>query len=460
MNEEGERVLSQHERRGVSLGTVFMLLTTLVVIVGCSIVLPRMMGSFNISMEDRAMQSSMNLNDALPELAMNDIPLSVNTPTLQPTVVPPVTAAPAPDPTAVPAPPTAAPVSGTVVLTFGGSINMDVLTRKSGFYNDTDKYDFTENLALIAAELDSDCTLVTLEAITDPDGNVRQIPNAPDEVMDMLAAAHVDVVALGYSRAFERGLDGASATISQAQQRDLETLGLYDSPEDAARLRIIDVEGVKVAYLHYGTALTNTAKRNLNRDGTTWAQPVITVGTSGAEQIAADIRLAREQGAHIVVVSLNWSGSENLTTTSTKMKTFMQALADAGADVIVGAGTKAVREVSWIIGNRADGSTCQTLCAWSLGSLLNGERNNGNVTGMLLHVKIGFSDGVVNFERVSYTPTYIWRFRQDDYYRYRVVASDLPAPDGMDETQAANAARAFENLRKTLGNSPVILRTK
>lgn len=437
-----------------------MLVLTVLVIAGCLFVLPRLMGPFNINLEELAMQSSTNMNDALPELAMSDIPLNSATasppPSAQQTATP--SPAPSPEPTAPPA--TTAPVSGTVTLTFAGSVNMDDLTRKSGYFSDTKKYDYTENLSPIASELDSDCTLVTLENITDPAGDVRKIPNAPDAVMDMLAAANIDMVALGYNRAFERGQEGAAATVAGAAARGLETLGLYNSPEDAARIRMIRVGEINVAYLHYATAMSNTAKRNLNADGAQWAQPVISVGTSGVEQVAADISRAREDGAHLVVVSINWSGFDGFSTTSTKMTNFMQGLADSGADVIVGAGTKAVREVSWIMGAREDGTTHQTLCAWSLGSLLNGERNNGNVTGMLLHVQISVNGSSVDFKRVSYTPTYIWRFKQDDYYRYRVVASDLPAPDGMDATQAANAERAFENLRKTLGNSPITLRIK
>lgn len=453
--------MSQHERRGVSLGTVFMLLLTLIVLIGCAIVMPRLMGKANIHMEDRAMHSSTNLNDSLPELAMSDIPLA-GAATEAPTIVPlAATATPEPSVSAAPTPEiTPEPMfSGTVMLTFGGSINMDDLIRKSGFYSDSDKYDYTDNLALIADEMDSDITLVTLESITDPEGYARQVPNAPHEVMDMLASANVDIVALGYNRAFERGLEGASATIGQASMRGLETVGLFDSPEDAERIRIVEANGVRVAYLHYATAVTTTAKRKMNTDHAAFAQPVISV-SNGAEIIAADVERAREEGAHVVVVSINWSGSDSITTTSTKMKNFMQALADAGADVVIGAGTKAVKEVSWFMGNREDGSTHQMLCAWSLGSLLNGERNNGNVTGMLLHLQISVTGSNVNFERVTYTPTYIWRFKSDDYYRYRVVASDQPAPGGMDETHANNASRAFQRLKETLGNSPVTLRIK
>ena len=450
--------MKQHEHRGVSLGTIVMLVLTVAVLGCCLMVLPRLMGMANIRMMDRAMLSETNLNDSLPELSLSDIPIVSHTEVPVATEAPAITPEPAPEVTEAPDETPLPAVSGTVQLTFGGSINMDDLTRKSGYYSDSEKYDFTENLALIADEMDSDFTLVTLEAITDENGNVRQIPNAPHEVMDMLAAANVDMVSLGYNRALERGLDGVTETVAQAAARGLETLGLHDSQEDADRLRIVELDGVKVAYLHYATAITSTAKRKMNTDSAAFALPMTSIST-GAEEVAQDIALAKDSGAHIVIVCINWSGSDSINTTSAKMKSFMQALADAGADVIIGSGTKAVKEVSWIMGKRADGSTRQTLCAWSLGSLLNGERSNGNVTGMLLHVQLSCTEDMVSFERVSYTPTYIWRYKQDDYYRYRVVASDLPAPDGMDESQAANAARAFENLKKTLGSSPVTLRT-
>lgn len=458
--------MTENERRGVSIGTVFMLLMTLCVLVGCSIVFPRLMGSANIRMDDRAMQSSTNLNDSLPELSLSEIPIApsvtpvVSQPVMEVQPTPEVTMEPPEVPAESPPAPIEPQINGTVTLTFAGSVCMDDLTRKSGYYSDSEKYDFTDNLALIADELSSDCTLLTLESITDTTGNVRQVPNAPDEVMDMLAAAHVNIVALGWNRAMDRGSEGAAETIRQASSRGMETLGLYDSQDDADRIRLIEIGEVKVAYLHYSTAITTTGKRQMNADDASYALPIITIGDSGVETISADINRAHQAGAHIVVVSINWSGSDTINTTSTKMKKFTQGLADAGADVIIGAGTKAVREVSWIMGKREDGSTHQTLCAWSLGSLLNGERGNGNVTGMLLHVQLNVTNGSVNFARVTYTPTYIWRYKQDDYYRYRVVASDLPAPGGMDESQAGNAARAFENLKKTLGNSPVTLRVK
>lgn len=456
--------MTEHERRGVSVGTVLMLATTVLVLVLSAVVLPQLMGSPDLSMKNRAMLSSTNLNDSLPELSMKEIPISIATqiPEL------PATPTPAPAPsdatgyvqaTVVPTEP---PARGTVMLSFAGSVIMDRDVRQSGYFSESKTYDFSENLSLIASELDSDYTMLTLESITDSSGDVRSVPNAPAEAMDMLANANVDMVALGWDYALDRGLKGAAATISEAKSRGMETLGLYESQEDAARIRMVDIRGVNVAYMHYSTTITPLGRENLKSSDAKWALPVITIGDAGVELIASDIRSAREAGAKVVVVSINWSGSKTLQTNQDKMKNFMQGVADAGADLIVGSGTRAIREITWLTGTREDGSHRQTLCAWSLGCLITGEKGDDLITSMLLHVQMSVAGDSISFERVSYTPTFIWRFRtaEGDNQRYRVIASDRPVPDGMDETQAATMEKTLEKLKIKLGTSPVTLRTK
>ena len=459
--------MKNHVRRGVSLGTIVMLALTCLVAVGLGYVLPKLMGSADILMEDRAMRSSTNLNGALPELALKEIPIALAESGPQGTslpentqALPEMTPALSAQQTDAPAPavPMAPKQGGTVSLTFGGSIVADDLIRKSGYYADSDKYDFTDNLSLIAEELDSDLTLVSVETLTDPSRNVKQIPNAPATIWDMLSIANIDVVALGYSRAYDYGSSGLQATLNQAQKRGLSVIGAYESQEDADTIRFFEIDQVKIAYLHYTRSISSTGKKQMKSAGSSYAIPAA-ASDSDIYAIADDIADARKQGADVVVVSLNWSGSESLSTTSSKMTRFMQSLADAGADIIVGAGTKAVREVEFLTSTSSDGSARKTLCIWSLGSLMNGERGNGNVTGMLVHVTLSHDGEALGFDSVTYTPTYIWRFKQDGQQRYRVVASDLPAPDGMDEDQADFAKRAFENLKNTLGDSPVSLRT-
>ena len=437
--------------RGVSFGTVFMLAVTIVVTGLSASILPRLLGTADLHMDTAAL-SALTLDGAIPALALSDIPINdaVPEPSATPEPSDSATQAPTPVPTPTPFP------GGTVTLTLGGSINIDDAVRKSAYYSESEKYDFTEIMALLEEEMSSDLTMVTLENITSSDHQVSAL-NAPPVVFDMLASCGVDIVALGYPKAADKGLDGLRTTVAEAQERGLVTFGTYASETDAATLRLFTIDGVKVAFLHYAESVTAAGKKAISGERAEYA--LATTHISGSEAaMLADIRDARD-AADVVIVSLNW-GKVSAAKPTAAQQTLAQQIADAGADVIVGAGTRVVQPVTWLTSKDADGSIRQTLCAWNLGSLLNESRKDGNVLGMLLQLQIFFDGQSLSFEKVCYTPTYIWRYKQDGQYQYRIVPSDQPAPDGMSDDQIGYMQKAYKNIQKYLGDSPVTLREK
>ena len=66
--------------------------------------------------------------------------------------------------------------------------------------------------------------------------------------------------------------------------------------------------------------------------------------------------------------------------------------------------------------------------------------------------------GKVRLSEAAYTPTYVWRYRQDSTYYYKCLAADLPAPDGMDNEQVHQMELTCSAIRKALEGSPVGLR--
>ena len=196
----------------------------------------------------------------------------------------------------------------------------------------------------------------------------------------------------------------------------------------------------------------------MNADGATWALPLTQTGNS-TDKMLRDIRNARQSGADVVIVSLNW-GSQSAAKPTAAQQNLAQQIADAGADVIVGAGSRVVQPVTWLTAKEADGSIRHTLCAWSLGSLINDSRKDGNVCAMLLQLQIAFDGDSISFEKVCYTPTYIWRYKQDGAYQYRIAVSDQTPPDGMSDEQAGYMDKALRNIRKYLDDSPVTLRER
>ena len=432
-----------------------MLAVTLMVSVGSAVILPRLMGRADIDFDAVRALSGLELGDALPALALSDIPIS------DATDVPLATPTPeAAVPTEIPATavPTATPVpGGSFTLTIGGSVNIEDNIRKSAYYSDSGKYDFAEIMMLLRAEMQSDLTLVTLENLTDSSEKVSAL-NAPEAVMDMLEQAGVDVVALGFPKAYDKGMDGLQATIAAARARGLTTLGAYADQADADSLRMFTIDNVNVAFLHYTSSISATGKKAMNADGASWAVPLTQTGNS-ADKMLRDIRNARQNGADVVIVSLNW-GSQSAAKPTAAQQNLAQQIADAGADVIVGAGSRVVQPVTWLTAKGEDGSIRHTLCAWSLGSLINDSRKDGNVCAMLLQLQIAFDGDSISFEKVCYTPTYIWRYKQDGAYQYRIAVSDQTPPDGMSDEQAGYMDKALRNIRKYLDDSPVTLRER
>ena len=448
----------RRKRRGVSFGTILMLVLSIAV-AGCTAyVLPRLAGDTVIELQAGEMLQALSVSDGMPSLMLHDIPISVTSQkpqTVQPTAAVQHTAQSASTPavqrpTTTPVPiPTAEPYrGGSITLTIGGSIHMDEAVRKSGYYSEADKYDFSELLMLIEDEFASDLTLVSLENLIMPDKKVSALI-APEETLDMLKAAGIDIIAAGFPQAFDQKLPGVEQTVAEIRARELQVIGVAaDSSGSAGYLA--EINHVKIGFLHYVQSLSSSGKKAIKKVDASYAVPVLDM-----EKAAADIAQLRSRGAQIVVVSVNWDGSK--TTPSKTQVALSQQLADAGADVIAGTGTDIVQPAVWLNGTRNDGTAHKTLCAYSLGSFLSESRSNGGVAAMLLQLKISVDGaGQVSFDQAAYTPTYIWRYKQDGKYFYRVVASDQPSPDGMGDEQSEVKERALANLKKYMGDETVL----
>lgn len=426
-----------------------MLALTVLVLGGMMRILTTLHGDTNVTIDTSKVLEALNLTDAF-ELSFSDIPLYASTaaPTETPQeqygILPEptayVTLAPTPQPTSTPF------AGGNATLTIGGSVCVETGVRQSGYYSDSQKYDLDEVLNLLQGEMMGDLCMVSMENLVVADSKVSDLI-APDAALQMLRSAGVDVVNLGFAKALDKGVASLQETVNSAKAKGLRVIGAYaQEAESAISSQIVEINGIKIALLHYTDNLSNTAKKKLN--GQAWVVPTTDTAVEG-------ITKARQMGAQVVLVSLHWGKSGSSSVTKAQ-QTLAQQLADAGADVIVGVGSRIVQQAAWL--SRPDGG--QTLCCYGLGSLISDSRTDAGVAGMLLQLTIQVdATGKVSFPSTAYTPTYVWRYKQDGSYHYRVVASDGTAPDGMDDSQNNSRERAARNTAKYLGeNSPLVVR--
>lgn len=454
------------KRRGISAGTLIMLFMTVAVLLGCSWVLPKLSGGSAIPLDAQQMVSAIVADLSLPQLTLSDIPITHSRSPQQPTPTPagpltmafesqaatmvPVLAQSLP---ATPAPtssPTPEPPRYSFSLTAGGSVTLTSAIRKSVYHAESKTYDFTPLFAHLSSRMDSDLCLVTLENTLDDSKNFSDL-NVTSEAAASLRSLGADVIAAGYPKALDNGMDSLASTLSTLKQSGFSTIGAFAAPEDAQQPLIFNLKGAKVAVLHYTDALSSKGKAVAKESGS-FAIPLLNIDT--ASQAIAQLR---QQGAEVVVVSVNWGSVGKASPTEAQRK-LAQQLANAGADIILGAHSQMLQPVEMLTAARADGTTAQALVAYSLGALLTPEREDTRyIAGMLLHLNLTYDTGTrsLHFDEVAYTPTYIWRYKEDNLYQYRVVISNQEAPAGMSESQQEVMSRALKAAQKALDGSAV-----
>jgi len=448
-------------KRGISLGTVLMILMTLAVSAGCFMVFPKLSGGATVQIDAQQVVSALTQNLNLPELRFEDIPIFQSRPAAQtprppaPTLKMETSTVATPRPVKVTASPTATPAPQPISssITAGGSVNLTAPIRKSVYHSESRTYDYTELFAHINHETKSDLCLVTLENTLDSDSKLSDLNLLP-EASECLVNLGIDLVALGFPKALDAGLPALENTLNALKQEGFTVVGAYASREDAQKPLIMNLKGVQVAVLHYTEELSSKGKSALKKNDAAYAMPLLDI-----ETVQKDIITARKSGAQVVIVSLNW-GDVNRTSPTKAQTNLAQLIADAGADVILGAHSQTVQPVEYLTGVRQDGTSHQTLVAYSLGTLMTESRDTKNIAGMLLHLNMTWDPQTqrLSFDRAEYTPTYIWRCKEDGQYRYRAVASDLEAPEGMDENQQKVMAKILAFTQEALKDSPIEIR--
>lgn len=445
----------RRKHRGISAGTVVMLLLTACVAVGLMTVLPQLAGDTQVTIDTGKVLGSLSLGDMLPELSLSDIPIQAQATQVPATdstgAAPAATSAPTLQPALMD---TAAPVQtgGSFTVTLGGSLMIQSDVRKSAYVDEAETYDFSEMISLLTPDMQADLCMVSLENLVDPTAKLSDTVTS-DQVIAMLPASGVDAVALGFPKAYDQGMTGLANTINALSGKGITVLGAFSDASDAQTVRLMTLGGVKVAALHYTDSLTSAGSKKIKKEDTAYAVPL----ADGAA-IVADMAKARQAGADVLIVSLNW-GADNKTAPTKAQKALAQQLADGGADVIVGTGTGTVQPVTWLEGKRTDGSAKQTLCVYSLGCLMTDSRSAANVAGMLLQLRIAVDqNGEVIFEKANYAPTYIWKYKQDGQVHYRALPSDRTAPEGMSKDQQTAMGKALKTVQKMLDGSPLTLR--
>lgn len=418
------------KKRKVSFGTIIVLAVTLLILGGSFLVWSRLSNG-----------GTVDLSHLKPESL--DLPIRTGSPEEISAII--ETSTPRPAATAAPETDSPGEKSGkSFTLTAAGTVALEGEVRKNSYYSEAKQYDYYDIMMLLKKELQSDLNIAFTENLFMENEKDSDLVSSGAGCA-MLKAAGFNIAAGGFSKAFNKGEEGITSTRRMMRENGITAAGIFDNTGER-QILTVEANGVRTAVLQYTDTVAAATRKNMVKNGTGNMVPA-----ADPEQIAEDIHRARAEGAETVLVFMNWGKSGKAP--DKNMRTLAQQIADAGADLIIGNGSRIVSGAEMLT---EGGSGREVLCVWSLGTALSGDRGNiKRIAGMLLRATVSVNGGKTEMTDVCYIPIYTWKYKQDSRFYYRCLAADQPAPDGMDSEQQKMMKKAAETVRNAMKDSPV-----
>ena len=335
---------------------------------------------------------------------------------------------------------------GRFTLTVAGTAALEGDIRKSCYLSELKKYDVEDIMMLLRSNVQSDINIVFLENLLMDNEKVSDII-APSAAAEMLSTAGFNMAACGFQGSWNKKADGIAETRSHLSKAGITPVGIYD-PGDLNRINIMNCGGIPTAFLQYTGTISQNDRKKMDKENMSGAVPA-----ADAELISADIAQARSQGADLVIVLMNWGSRAKAP--DKKQKALAQQIADAGADIIIGSGSRIPQAAEYIEATGNNGK--QVLCIWSLGVTITKDRSSaGRMAGYLFQAEFMMDDAHhVTISEPSFTPVYTWMYTQDKRTYYRCLAANGTIPDGMEVKQQNAMSKAADVTREALKDSPL-----
>ena len=224
--------------------------------------------------------------------------------------------------------------------------------------------------------------------------------NTPKEVGQDLFDAGFDVINIGNNHMYDIGSQGALVTEQFFQNRGIPVVGFYRSDEDFHNIRIIEKNGIKIAFLSF------VEMTNLDPDDPDLGY---CVSMEDRSLVKEQIEEAREQ-ADIVVAHAHW-GEEGTTELTDGQVEMAHLMVDWGVDIIFGNHPHVIQSLVTIT-REEDSQLCPVI--YSMGNFVSAQTHRNQIVSAMLAVKITRdANGIARPSAMGVMPV-ITHFTQDD----------------------------------------------
>lgn len=217
--------------------------------------------------------------------------------------------------------------------------------------------------------------------------------NTTDAMANAVVDTGFDLVASASNHSYDWGTYGAvEHSRSVWNTQPVAFTGTATSPEEAAKIPVIERNGITFSLLDYTYGVNGFSQADL---------PSYAVNFIDEDRIRTDVSRAKEM-SDVVMVAMHW-GTENQTDPDEDQQRYAQLLADLEVDVVLGSHPHVIGPLAWVEGSTGH----RTLVAYSLGNFLSNHEAPAplnELEGMLSCDFVRNSDGNVTIENATWTP--------------------------------------------------------
>ena len=371
------------------------------------------------------------------------------TPTPEPTPTPTPTPAPTPEPTPEPTP------RAATIRSLGEiAVQTNVLEAAK---TDDGSYDFSEMFTYISDIVgDADFTVADVEGsmgdTLEAKGDGQQMLT-PSSIITALKDSGVDMLTLANDHALDGNLADLLASIENLNDAGMLYVGGAASQTERDTAKIVTINDINVGFVAYTDSL-NGLETKVDADALKYG--INYVASCNAK---TDIQALKDAGADVIVAYMSWGEMLNRETTSMQLELAKQ-LVMCGVDVIIGYNPHVIQAANWIEMKDANGNVAQrTLCLGATGNFLSDSREQYSDSGVIFEFTIQEKEDMSGFEIVNpvYIPTYVWRIENEDgSYDYRTIAAGQwleTAPEGMNYSQFSRVKAVWAEAQSIMGSN-------
>jgi len=263
--------------------------------------------------------------------------------------------------------------------------------------------------------------------------------SSPDELVNGLLHAGIDIVGTANNHCCDRGLNGIDRTVSILDSLGMMHMGTYKNAETYRKSNpmIINTRGFRLAFLNY-TYGTNGIPVPENT----------VVSLVEKDRLMLDMKAARDSVADMTIVYIHW-GEEYQRAPNAFQKDIADYLFENGADIIIGSHPHVIQPMEW---RKSDTLKKEQLVVWSLGNYVSNQRKRYTDGGSMFSLTLEKESGHTKIKNAGYQLTWVYNPIEKGKRQYYI----LPAARFENDTVLLDA-QASADLKQFLSDSRELL---